>query len=216
MKKVLLFVTVFIAFASAQGPYFDVGFGFGEIKTRIDGKDYVKEANILLANNVNDHEGIEFSIKTGYGPFGLGIGPLYVVADLGLIEHSVFNNLYNDDEVIFTTYMFGPGVILYPISFIQIGLSAGLSVATVNMAKENIEIESDLGYMYSASVAYDFGANLEPSFRELLGNHSFLFGFKYSGSRNPTYSGKTIKMETPSFFIKYAYIHRKKAVSLSK
>ncbi|MDR2731972.1 MAG: hypothetical protein LBB36_02005 [Fibromonadaceae bacterium] len=213
MKKSLLLVIAFAAFASAQGSYFDIGFGLGGVETRIGGKDYVKEANTLLANNAEeDATDFEFGIKIGYGPFGLGIGPLYVVADLGMIEHNVFNNLYDDDNVVFTNYIFGPGVLLYPISGIQIGLSAGISVTTIDMEKENIEISSDLGYMYSVSAAYDFGGSLGTFYKEILGNHSFLLGIKYLGAKNPTYvSGKDIKTEMVSFFVKYAYIHRKKA-----
>jgi len=212
MKKNLLFIVAFITLASAQGSYLDVGLGWGGVTTKIGSKDYVREANTLLLNNAaEDGTDIEANAKIGYGPFSLGIGPLYVVADLGILEHCVFNNLYSDNDVIFTTYTFGPGVILYPISSIQIGLSAGVSVTSIEMTKENIQIDSDLGYMYSISAAYDFGANLESIMRELLGNHSFLIGVKYLGARNPTYvSGKAIKTEMPSIFLKYAYIHRKK------
>jgi len=207
MKKSLLLVIAFITFASAQGPYLDVGLGWGTVKTKINGKDYVKEANTLLFDNVED-DASELDVRIGYGPFGLGIGPLYVVADLGMVQHNVYNNLYDDNNVSFTTYVLGPSVLLYPVSIIQIGLSAGISVTTVEMTTENIEIDSDLGYMYSVSAAYDFAAGLEKRYRELLGNHSCLIGVKYFGAKNPTYAGKTIKTEMPGFFIKYAYIHR--------
>jgi hypothetical protein len=218
MKKSLLFVTTLITFASAQGSYFDIGFGLGGVKTKIGGKDYVKEANTLLVDNAEeDIADSEGNVRIGYGPFNMGIGPLYVVADLGLIQHSVYNRLYNDDNVNFNTFTMGPSIIFYPLSSIQIGLSAGVSVTTVEMTKENIEIESDLGYMYSLSAAYDFGANVKTSIREVLGNHSFLIGIKYQGARNPTYvSGKDIKTEMLGIFIKYAYIHRKKEIPLAE
>ncbi|MDR0516072.1 MAG: hypothetical protein LBH25_03410 [Fibromonadaceae bacterium] len=210
MKKSLLLVIAFVTFASAQGSYFDAGFGLGRVKTKIGGKDYVREANSLLVNNAEeDGSDTEFNVKIGYGPFGLGIGPLYVVADLGMIEHNIFNYLDGDDKVNFITYTFGPSVAFYPVSSIQIGLSAGVSVTTVEMIKENLEIDSDLGYMYSVSAAYDFGANLTASIKELVGNHSLLIGVKHVGAKNPTYvSGKNIKTEMQSIFIKYAYIHR--------
>jgi len=67
--------------------------------------------------------------------------------------------------------------------------------------------------MYSLSAAFDVGASLEV-LKELFGNHGFLIGVKYSGARNPTYvSGKAIKTEMSSFFIKYVYIHRKKRLN---
>ena len=197
----------FITFASARGPYFDAGFGWGEIKTKIGNKDYVKEANTLLFNNVRE-DAFEFDIKIGYGPFGPEVFPLYVAADLDMLEHDVINDLYLDNDVNFTTYVFGPSLIFYPLSIIQIGLSAGISVTTVEMTTENIEIDSDLGYMYSVSAAYDFAAGLETRYRELVGNHTCLIGVKYFGAKNHTYAGKSIKTEMPSIFIKYAYIFR--------
>jgi len=207
MKKCLLLVIAFITFASARGPYLDAGFGWGEIKTKIDNKDYVKESNTLLFNNVRE-DAFELDIKIGYGPFGLGVVPLYVAADLDMLQHNITNDLYLDNNVNFNTYVFGPSVIIYPVSIIQIGLSAGISVTTVEMTSENIEIDSDLGYMYSVSAAYDFGAGLETRYKELLGNHTCLIGVKYFGAKNPTYAGKSIKTEMPSIFIKYAYIRR--------
>ena len=192
MKRSLL-VTLFVFIASLsvfpQGFYFDIGLGFGSATTKIDGKN----VDDLFNSSVKDL-GVELGLKFGYGP--VADMPLYVVGEFSGIGHRFYDD-YN--YIQFNSYLIGPGVIFYPVSFIQLGVSIGYSfVANQTDLPMNL-YDSESGYAWNVYAALDIGE----------GNNACLIGIKYSKATNTLeVSGAEQETSLVSLFIKYAYRHK--------
>jgi len=181
---------------SAQGIYFDVGLGFGSATTKIDGNDVSKN----LPSNV-DEVAVDVGFRIGYGP--VANMPLYIVGDLSGIGHRFDDGR---DYIQLNSYLFGPGVIYYPIPMVQLGLSVGLSwVANTTNIPYLILFDSDGGYAWNISAAVDFGS----------GNHGCLLGLKFTSTTNELQISRVDQESTMiGLFVKYAY--RKKGVQLTE
>lgn len=119
MKK-QFFISILILSAVAvfaQGFYFDIGLGIGNAKTEINGQDI----SDLFDSSVKE-VGVDLGFKMGYGP--ISGTPLYIVGEISGIGHR-FEDNYNYMQ--FNSYLIGPGIIIYPVSFIQLGASIGYS-----------------------------------------------------------------------------------------
>jgi len=184
-------VMAFASSASAQGVYFDIGLGLGSGSTKIDGDNVFNELN--RSSSVDELE-LDLTIfKLGYGPFGNT--SIYAVLELSGMAHRIYDN---SDYIQFNSYLFGPGVIFYPIPLIQLGVSLGYSWVA-NQTNLPMEMyESDGGFAYNISAAVDFGR----------GNHGCLIGLKYFSATNELKSKVDQNSSMIGFFIKYAYRHK--------
>jgi hypothetical protein len=200
MKKIGisgLFLIVASLSVSAQGFYFDIGLGFGKGWTEAEGIDMV---DALEDSGINvDEIAVDIGLKAGYGPFG-NI-PLYIVGELAGMGHRIYDSF---NYMQFNSYIIGPGVIFYPISLIQLGLSLGYSfVSNQTDIPGTIMYDSKGGFAWNISAAVDLGK----------GNHGCLIGVKYFNANNTLkISNADEKASMVGVFIKYTY--RKKASSL--
>jgi hypothetical protein len=160
--KILAFVFFIIlsSFASAQGFYFDVGLGVDyNLTTIIYADEKINNSNFY-------YMGFNFGFKAGYGPFS--DTPIFFVVG--------YENIYGP---------IGLGAIFYPIPFIQLGTSIGLTI--------------DMGFAWDTSVAIDFGRS----------NHGVLIGLKYWGlSQEYTefgYYGNRMVNNAFGIFVRYVY-----------
>jgi len=200
MKKSLILVVFFICASlavSAQGFYFDIGLGFGKAWTIVEGHDIVKELRSAGAD-INE-TAVDLSLKAGYGPFGTI--PLYVVGETGGIGHRIYDG---SDYIQFNSYIIGPGVIFYPIPFIQLGSSIGYSfVANQTNISYYQMYKSKNGFALNFSAAIDLGKR----------NHGCLIGIKYFYANNTLEVSNAVEEASMiGVFVKYAY--RKKPPSL--
>jgi hypothetical protein len=196
VKKALLAGIMFLAVSFAlfaQGAYFDIGLGIGWAWTEIDGEDVAKWLEDSGANF--DEVGVDLSLKIGYGP--LGRAPIYIVGELGGVGHRIEDNT---GFIQFNSYIIGGGLLVYPVSFIQLAGSIGFSSAS-NDSDIYIAYNSKKngGFAYNASVAFDLGK----------GNHGCLIGLRYFNAANELkildYKQSQIGL---SIFVKYAYRHK--------
>jgi len=179
-----------------RGLYFDIGLGFGTGSTKINGHDMYDELNDYFSSEMKIYVTI---FKLGYGP--IGNHPIYAVMELGGMGHRI-SDASSGDWIQFNSYIFGPGIIFYPIPLIQLGASAGLSFAA-NSASDSRMIsgaeEGSGGFAYNISAAVDLGG----------GNHGLLLGVQYFSATSEL---KQAKVDQESqfigFFIKYAYRHK--------
>jgi len=199
MKKIkfklaagLAFAMAFASSASAQGVYFDIGLGFGSGSTKIDGNNVFNELNSY--SSVEELE-LDLTIfKLGYGPFDNT--SIYAVLELSGMAHRIYDN---SDYIQYNSYLFGPGIIFYPIPLIQLGASLGYSWVANQTNLPLTMDESDGGFAYNISGAVDFGG----------GNHGLLIGLKYFSATNELKSSKVDQNSSMiGFFIKYAYRHK--------
>lgn len=189
MKKILGIVAVALVLsgnAFSQGVYFDVGLGFGKAQTEIDGKD----VSVALANSTSEI-GVDMSLKLGYGPIA-GV-PVYVVGEIGGIGHRIQDA---KNYIQFNSYLFGPGVIFYPIPMLQLGASVGLSSVANQSDLPVTFYDSDKGVAGNLYAALDVGN----------ARNACLIGAKYSSTSN-TLKVSGVKQESSmlSLFVKYAY-----------
>ena len=173
--------------AYAQGVYFDIGLGYGSATTKLDGHD-VSDGTPSDINEI----GVDFGLKVGYGPFPAPV-PVYVVGVLGGIGHRFYKD---SDYVQFNSYLFGPGVIVYPVDILQLGFAIGTSWVA-NQTSDPIKMyDSDGGHAWELSAAVDLGGE----------SHACLLGIKYFSATNTL---KTSKVEQESsavsIFVKYAF-----------
>lgn len=194
MKRIVSAIVVGIVLAlnaHAQGIYFDIGIGAGGATTTIDGED----VSDSFGSTVTD-AAAELGFKLGYGPIA-GI-PVYIVGEVSGIGHR-FSDDYN--YIQFNSYLFGPGLVFYPLPFLQIGGSFGFSTVANQTDLPTSFYDSESGTAGNVYVAADLGK----------GNHGCLLGLKYSGTNNKLEeSGARQKTSLFSFFIKYAYRHKAK------
>jgi hypothetical protein len=178
--------------ASAQGLYFDIGFGYGSGTTKIDGQDmsdYFKSFGNI------DELAVDLGLKLGYGP--IAGNPIYVVG--------VFNGIGNrlddgKDNIQFNSYLLGPGIIVYPVDMVQLGLSIGTSwVANQTSVPGIVLYDSDGGFAWDISAAVDLGGK----------NHACLLGIKYFSASNTLKTSK-VKEESSaiSVFVRYSFRHK--------
>jgi hypothetical protein len=181
---------------SAQDFYFDIGLGLGKGWTEIEGVDMV---DALKDSGVNvDEMAVDIGLKAGYGPFG-NI-PFYVIGELGGMGHRIYDS---SNYIQFNSYIIGTGVIFYPISLIQLGLSIGYSFVANQTDMPMIMYDSKGGFAWNISAAIDLGK----------GNHGCLIGVKYFNANNTLeVSNGDEKASIIGIFIKYTY--RTKAPSL--
>jgi hypothetical protein len=196
MKKIIIMGLVFIIASfsiSAQGFYFDIGIGFGKAWTEINGYDLVDTLD-SAGTNV-DELAVDLGLKAGYGP--LGNIPLYVVGEFAGIGHRIYDS---SNYMQFNSYLIGPGVIFYPIPFIQLGLSLGYSyVANQTDIPLTTMYDGKGGFAWNVLAAVDLGG----------GNHGCLIGIKYFSANNTLkVSNADEESSMVSFFIKYAFRHK--------
>jgi hypothetical protein len=188
MKRLLLTsIFLFITFlASAQSLYLDIGYGLGSETTTFDGE------------NVSDYYDISDSPTSSNSTLRIGVGPvdnapIYIVAQFDSIS-----NRYKDSSgyIRFISYSVGPGVIVYPVPFIQ--FSGGLSYSFTNNSSDIYTLPDSIwGYAANASVALDINGR---------GPTGFLIGLKYcyaSYILNDSDINQEISQLT--FFGKYAF-----------
>jgi len=193
MRKwvVLAFVFCFVSLTTyAQGFYFDVGLGLGKGWTKVDGYDMVdglKSAGVSVSELA-----FELGLKAGYGPFG-NI-PLYVVGEFGGFGHRIYDST---GYLQFNSYIIGPGVIFYPVSLIQLGLSMGYSFTSNQTDIPGLSIDNSKGgFAWNISAALDFGKK----------NNGCLLGVKYFNANNKLKTSNVDeKASMFGIFIKYAY-----------
>jgi len=192
MKKlvVLGILLIFTSLSlSAQGFYFDIGLGFGKGGTKIGSKDVVDDLKRLGASV--DEIGVDLGFKAGYGP--IGNMPIYLVGELGGVGHRIYDSF---NYLQYNTYLFGPGIIIYPVSFLQLGSSIGYSWVSNQTDLPMVMDNSDGGFAWNISAAIDLGKRA----------HGFLIGIKYFTASN---SLKTLKVDQQSslfnVFFKYAF-----------
>ena len=193
MKKYIILMVFFVSVSfavSAQGFYFDIGFGLGKAWTKVDGYDMVDE---LKSAGISVREvAVDLGLKAGYGPFG-NI-PLYVIGELGGIGHRIYDS---SNYIQFNSYIFGPGIIFYPIPLIQLGLSLGLSF-TGNQTDIPLMYmyDSKGGFAWNISAAVDLGSR----------NHGCLLGIKYFSANNKLETSNADENASMiTFFVKYTY-----------
>jgi len=193
-----LLVMAFTSPVSAQGPYFDIGIGVGSGTTQINGVDFAKFVKGLGGNI--DEMAVDFGFKIGYGP--IAHKPIYVIGEFDGMGHRIEGN---SKYVQFNSYLFGPGVIFYPISLLQLGASLGYSWAKLVQENELVDESDGGGFAWNISAAVDLGG----------GNHGCLIGLKYFSASNDLKLSK-VDMESSmiGLFVKYTY--RKKEILLSE
>ena len=200
MKKIL-FLTVLIvcvSFAvSAQGLYFDIGVGLGKTVTELNGKDVMKAFSSLGAD-INE---IAFDVdaRVGYGPFGRL--PLYAVLELDVTGHRIYNSSDSSDYIQFGTYLVGPGIMFYPIPFVQLGAALGFSLVDNKSSDSSIKwAESEKGFAWNISAAVDLGK----------GKNACLIGVKYYWAKDILNNTLKPEQTTSMFcvFVKYAFRDR--------
>jgi hypothetical protein len=179
--------------ASAQGLYFDIGFGAGSGTTKLDGKDFAGTIK-SLGGSIDSDIAVDLGFKFGYGP--IAGNPFYVVGVFSGIGHRIEES---SDYVQFNSYLIGPGIIFYPTSLLQLGLSIGTSwVANQTNLPINM-YDSDGGFAWDISAAVDLGGE----------NHACLLGVKYFSASNKLKVSKVEQESSAiSIFIKYAFRHK--------
>jgi hypothetical protein len=193
MKKVIFFSVVFAVLAgsvSAQSLYFDLGLGFGKAWTKINGEDAFDTME-EDGGDINE-VAVDVGFKIGGGPFG-NI-PLYLALEFDGIGHRI----YDDDYYLqFNSYIVGPSVVFYPVSFFQLGGSFGFSFVSNDTDVPDVVLYgSKEGYAWNVSAALDIGKR----------KHGFLIGLKYFYAKNTlkVTDAKQVSSMAALFF-KYAY-----------
>jgi hypothetical protein len=200
-KKGLIFVALSVYFSLtlfAQGFYFDVGLGVGYAWTLADGENiadkiksegfYVEEERISPA---------DFSLKAGYGP--IGNLPLYTVVEMEQSTHSVrFWDEYDSSYIFISSNLIGPGVLFYPIPFIQLGSSLGISFVRNKLEGSQQLPKSKVGFAWNISAAADLGKY----------KHGCLIGIKYFISSHTLETDINQRNSMIAVFVKYTYRHK--------
>jgi hypothetical protein len=229
MKKTITFAIFLFAMMAAdnssqalhaQGFYFDAGISLGGSWSNLNGKNITN-----LYTGKDPFWGFTFGISTkaGYGP--IANMPLYVVGNLEVIMQDTHSRSKDRDPFeedpnlssIFCGYAgIGPGVIFYPVPFIQLAASTGVLagggisisgkhfVNTKLPQKDNGDKEDEgYGFILDVSAAID----PIPS-----GKHGVLAGIKYTGAFVPSMrkSNSNLNSHFLTLFVKYAYRHKRK------
>jgi len=168
MKK-LIFIGLLFSFilfsVNAEGFYVDFGAGIGKATTIIDGID------VTQGYDEDSFDiGVELGLKVGYAPFDF---PIYFAGVIGAMGYRITDT--NIDSIQFNSYLFGPGVIYYPLPFLQIAASAGYSIAVNKMSPQDDLDKNYKGFAWDVSAAYDFGGSRF---------YGFMLGARYFWARN--------------------------------
>ena len=219
MKRLFLFLTFVlcaVVMLSAQGLYLEVGGGWGVSSTDYKPKDY---GSLVFTDSdkVNYLGG-----KIGYRP--IKTLPLYLVGEVSWTQGATYEDkefIQYGDSVSIDNYelrvnhmFFAPGVVYYPTSFLQVAGSFGLInseleyIETTDVFRSSLKLsDSNLGYGFNLSAAYDLG-----------NKHGLLIGGKMSYFSNRAtleteifedLDSYTIKIDNTTFytglFIKYRF-----------
>jgi len=220
MKKILILAVVlgFISLTvSAQGLYFDIGAGVGGAWTKTDGVDQFKMwrsaidetflfttwdgKNVDIDSLITQYS-FNLGARAGYGPFETL--PLFFVLDFDWVGHRIYllKKANLEFSAYYNSFLIGPGVIYFPLSRLQVGVSGGYSF-TANKLKPMPAgakmLKSEGGFAGNVSVAYDMGIK-----------HALLVGVKYFFSSNTLEKNDLGKkqVQTTSMigvFAKYAF-----------
>ena len=209
MKKKLvlsLFLILVPILISAQGLYFDAGAGIGQAWTRLSGQNAI---NVVNSRGLQASQfGTYIGLKAGYGP--VADMPFFVVCDLSMISHVMDLRYYSAGPnqanrgsfgMSLSSIIIGPGIVYYPITLVQLGLSAGFSfVNNTNDLPDGVFRElmfsSKGGFAWNASAALDFGRR----------NHGCLVGLQLFHAINPLQvSNITQNAFQLGVFVKYTY-----------
>jgi hypothetical protein len=197
MKKTLLAGLIFMTAALSTygiGLYFDGGVGFGMAWTKVDGKDFVDS---VTQKGNPDEFALDLGVKIGLGPFDTI--PIYVVGVLGGMGHRISDS--SDNYYQLNTCLVGPGIIYYPVSFMQIAASLGYSWVDneTSFADKKYMLDSKGGFAGDISVAFDLG----------MRNHGLLGGIKFFGATNTLKTSGVVQNSfLISFFVRYAFRHK--------
>ena len=201
MKKGVLFFCLLCIFFSSrifsQGLYFDLGVGLGSAQTKFDGTEFKEHFNPKI-----DIAG-ELGLKVGYGPFAAV--PFFFVADINVLGHRLQAPDFNSyspypttdvkDYFQFNSYHIGPGIIVYPISFLQLSGSAGYSFVD-NETNYNLTMKkSKSGFAWNIAAALDLGK----------GKAGTLLGVKFSQAINELESDTKQDTTMISGFLRLAF-----------
>jgi hypothetical protein len=107
----------------------------------------------------------------------------------------------NDDYYQLNTYIFGPGIIYYPIPAMQIAASLGYSWVDneTSFVDKKYMLDSKGGFAGDISIAFDLG----------FGNHAFLGGLKFFGATNTLKTTGVVQNSfLIGFFVRYAFRHK--------
>ncbi|MDC7222497.1 MAG: hypothetical protein PQJ60_02085 [Spirochaetales bacterium] len=192
MNKIITITlfSLFLTFSlTAQSFYFDIGGGLGQSTTTLDGE----ELSDYFGSSSTDVYAMDVSTRIGYGP--VAQLPLYVVAEVESIIHSVYIDGTTFD---FTSYLIGPGVVFYPVPFIQMGASLGYSF-TDNSSRDYTMYDSRFGYAVNCSLAVEYST-------------IYLLGLKYAYSSN-TLDTLDIKQTSSQVTVFAKIVIRQKGIS---
>jgi hypothetical protein len=196
MKKILLAGLIFSAASFSShglGFYFDAGIGFGPAWTELNGKDWVK---IVTGQGTPDEFALDLGLKIGAGPFSSM--PVYIAGVLGGMGHKISDS--HDNYYQIDSYLLGPSILFYPMPFLQIAASLGFSFVSVDTSFSENWPDSETGFAWDISVAYDAG---------LAGKHGVLLGLKFFSAANTLEnSGDDINSSMLSIFVRYAFHQR--------
>jgi hypothetical protein len=140
MKKLLLFVFILFltgyifAEEKTSGLYLDLGLGLG-------GGSY----SAKNSSGTSSFFAFDALLKIGYGPFG--DLPIYPVAELA------YNSNISKDIGVDSLFL-GAGLVVYPVEFIQIGTSLGMSLPLSPHIYSAKDVTSDPGFAWNISAAY--------------------------------------------------------------
>jgi hypothetical protein len=160
--KINIFAFIFFiissSFVSAQGFYFDIGFGVDyNLTTIIYNDDEIKNSNF-------SYTGLNPGLKAGYAPFSSI--PIYFIIG--------YENIYGP---------IGLGVIFYPIPLIQLGSLLGLTIdkgfawdisAAIDLGKNNHGVLLGIKYWGLSQGYKEFG-----SYGDRMVNNAFGIFVKY-------------------------------------
>ena len=195
MKKIdcivfFIFLCIFTVFS--QGFYFDIGVGLGKAQTEID--------DIKVTASSSFYEtGVNLGVKLGYGPF-VNI-PFYVVGDFRGIGHRYEYDATNYRQ--YNTYLVAPGIVFYPLPFIQIGSCIGYCFAADIEEQSSIQscVLGSNGIGGNVSIAFDFGKK----------KNSCLLGVEYMLGSCTLKTNEIQKASVIDVFIRYAYRENKRS-----
>ena len=182
---VLCFVSLAV---SAQGVYFDIGVGIGPGWTTLDGDDITD----FLGGSTD--VAVELGLKAGYGP--VGNLPLYGVVEFCGMGHRIDASDF-DYWFQINSYMIGPGIVVYPIPLLQLGLGLGLSFISSVDSENSSSDTSKGGFAWNISAAIDIGS----------GDHGLLLGVKFFNAINTLDNSyePVLNSAILSFFARYAF-----------
>ena len=191
-KTGLLFVLLAVVTLSvpAQGLYLDAGLGFSKGWTKF-GEIDIDETFAKEGIDFTSELTFDLGLRAGFGP--LGSIPLYIVGEFSGMGYRVSGD---DGYLQLHSFLIGPGIIFYPVSFFQLGASVGYSfTGNLSDLPDYLKYESEKGYAWNVSAAFDLG----------FGNSGLLLGIKYFSASNILQTTDRQESSMISFFVKYAF-----------